>query len=252
VRTIFKTQMKNPFFNLPDFGGELLDFRLALRLIMRQAFKPMLGQTRHPAPRHVVRHTMKPAFVPALKDALRNNLRVLSQKASQFPYVFPLMGDLAGGITGSLASWKLNSGSRKLSAKSQSNEATRSSTARKIHPVNEVAEKQREGVWVEYNKHAVVIARGNYANSQKVGLWREYYDTGELMIEETYLLGALHGRFSTFHPNGQCCSEGTYEYGNRHGRFFMYDESGRHVRTLSFERDALVGDVIVEESLAMA
>jgi hypothetical protein len=248
--------MKNPFFNLPDFGGELLDFRLALRLIVRQAFKPMLGEAGQPAPRHVVRHTMKPAFVPALKVALKNNLRFVSQNAFRFQYVFPLMNDLSGGITGSLASWKLHSGSRKISTagqKSSSNAAAHStSTSRKIHPVGEPVEKVRDGMWVEYNKHAVVIARGHYADGQKAGLWREYYDTGELMIEEHYLLGALHGRFATFHPNGQTCSEGTYDHGRRQGRFFMYSEDGRHVRTLTFERDALTGDVIVEESLAMA
>src|SRR4051812_8553398 len=111
--------MKNPFFNLPDFGGELLDFRLALRLIMRHAFKPMTGDAGRPAPRYIVRHTMKPAFVPALKVALRNNLRLVSRTAFRFQYVFPLMNDLTGGITGSLASWKLNSGSRKIARAGQ-------------------------------------------------------------------------------------------------------------------------------------
>ena len=33
---------------------------------------------------------------------------------------------------------------------------------------------------------------------------------------------------------------------------FMYDESGRHVRSLTFKRDVLLEDVIVEQQLAMA
>jgi len=247
--------MKNPFFNLPDFSGELLDFRLALRLIVRQTLKPMRAHDGPPTPRHIVRHTMKPAFVPALKVALKNNFQYVSRTAIRFHYLFPLIQDLSGGITGSLPLWKRHVGCWKLSTatKKSSTEITASSEGnQKIHPVADSPEQIRNGMWVEYNKHAVVIARGNYANSLKVGQWREYYDTGELMIEENYQLGTLDGRFATFHPNGQCCSEGAYEGGRRQGTFYMYDESGRHMRTLSFDRDRLVEDVIVEESLAMA
>lgn len=101
---------------------------------------------------------------------------------------------------------------------------------------------QRQGTWVEYNKHAVVIARGSYLDNQKHGLWREYYDTGELMLEENYVQGIAHGRFATFHPNGQACSEGSFVNGQRHGAFRVFDEAGRHVRTMVFE-----GDVLMEE-----
>lgn len=224
--------MKNPFFNLPDFNGEILDLRLTIRLLMRQAFGPARTSPVHSTARHTVKRTMKPAFMPSFKEALNNNLWLVSKTASRFHVLFPIAGELKGGIMGS--------------------SFLRVSGRRKVHPIAEVKDKQRDGMWVEYNKHAIVIARGNYVRNEKNGLWREYYDTGELMIEENYLMGALHGRFATFHPNGQCCSDGTYERGRRHGRFFMYDEEGRHMRTLTFNRDKLIEDVIIEERLATA
>lgn len=214
--------MKHSFFKLPETGDELLDFRLALRLLMRQAFGPVLGQTGHVAPRHAVAPASKPSLIPALRLVLRNNLRYVSENAYRLQRLFPVMSELS-------ASAKVTN-------------------TKMITP----AEKLRDGMWVEYNKHAVVIARGTYTKNMKNGLWREYYDTGELMIEENYLLGALHGRFATFHPNGQCCSDGHYDHGRREGRFFMYDETGQHVRTLTFKRDQLVDDLIVEHQLALA
>lgn len=224
--------MKNPFFNLPDFNGEFLDLRLTIRLLMRHAFGPASKIPVHSTSRHTVKRTMKPASMPSIKSALDNNLRLVSKTASPFNFLFPISAELKGGIMGS--------------------SVLRVAGRRKVHPVTEVKEKLRDGMWVEYNKHAIVIARGNYVRNEKNGLWREYYDTGELMIEENYIMGALHGRFATFHPNGQCCSDGAYERGHRHGRFFMYDEDGRHMRTLTFDRDKLVEDVIVEERLATA
>ena len=281
--------MKNPFFNLPDFGGELLDLRLALRLIVRQAFKPMHG---HPTPRHAVMPVIKPAFVPALKATLRSNFRFITQTASRFQQMFPSMLTsarpvAATSVAGNSALGKSASGKhlagkslakrpvagKSLSAKHVSGKSpmgksvhkgaahsgkrvvtsgNAAPTPRLVHPATAQPEKVREGMWVEYNKHAVVIARGNYANNETTGLWREYYDSGELMIEEHFTRGVQHGRFATFHPNGQCCSDGMYEEGRREGRFFMYDENGRNVRTLTFKRDVLVEDVIVEEQLAMA
>lgn len=214
--------MKNSLFNLPDFGGELLDFRLALRLVVRQAIKPVLGHL-HSAPRHTVASPLRMSFVPALKGLLRNNLRYVARSAFRLQALLPAVAISKAGETVT------------------------------SHPVSAgPAEKLRDGMWVECNKHAVVIARGAYVNNKKNAVWREYYDTGELMIEENYLMGNLHGRFSTFHPNGQCCSSGRYEHGRREGRFFMYDEGGQHVRTLTFKRDVLVNDVVVEGMLAMA
>ena len=280
--------MKNPFFNLPDFGGELLDFRLALRLIVRQAFKPMLGHNGHPTPRHTVREAIRPAFMPALKVAFRNNLRFISQTAFRFQQILPAIPTFASargqkttaaqskGLTArSVATRPVagkSIGGKSLSAKPVAGKTalgksihkgaaqrgkrvgdnTSVTSSRVVHPVGTQPEKVRDGMWVEYNKHAVVVARGTYANNLKNGLWREYYDTGELMIEEHFVLGVQHGRFATFHPNGQCCSDGMYDKGRREGRFFMYDESGRHVRSLTFKRDVLVEDVIVEQQLAMA
>ena len=53
----------------------------------------------------------------------------------------------------------------------------------------------RNGKWKEFNKHAILIAEGNYVNNRKHGLWREYYDSdGSLMIEEEYCLDIRHGR----------------------------------------------------------
>jgi hypothetical protein len=281
VGNIFK-RMKNPFFNLPDFGGELLDFRLALRLIVRQAFKPMLGHDNHAAPRYTVRGTTRPAFMPALKAMFQKNLRFISQTA-WFQQILPVISNFASprrnenkavptkGLTTRTVSAKpiagKNIGGKPLSTKPAMGKSVykgaaqrgkrvvageNTSTSRLVHPVTTQPEKVRDGMWVEYNKHAIVVARGSYANNLKNGLWREYYDTGELMIEEHFVLGVQHGRFATFHPNGQCCSEGKYEQGRREGRFFMYDESGRHVRSLAFKRDVLLEDVIIEQQLAMA
>jgi antitoxin component YwqK of YwqJK toxin-antitoxin module len=110
----------------------------------------------------------------------------------------------------------------------------------------------RHGTWVEYNKHAVVIARGSYHDNQKHGLWREYYDTGELMLEEYYVHGIVHGRFATFHPNSQLCSEGMFVNGKRHGAFRVFDEGGEHVRTMVFAEDVMVEDEVVVRCLAIA
>lgn len=276
--------MKNPFFNLPDFGGELLDFRLALRLIVRQAFKPMLGHGHDPAPRHTVRGAIRPAFMPALKVVFQNNLRFISQTA-WFQQILPVISSFASGRTSESKPVQAKGlttrtvaaktvagktiGGKPLAAKPgmgksvykgaaqrgkriASGEHASTASSRLVHPVAAQPEKVRDGMWVEYNKHAIVVARGSYANNLKNGLWREYYDTGELMIEEHFVLGVQHGRFATFHPNGQCCSDGHYEKGRREGRFFMYDEDGRHVRSLTFKRDVLVDDVIIEQQLAMA
>lgn len=104
----------------------------------------------------------------------------------------------------------------------------------------EAATPLRQGVWVEYNKHAVVISRGTYIDDVKHGLWREYYDSGALMLEEHYEKGTMHGVFTSYHPNGARCSEGNFIQGHRHGAFLVYDEGGNHVRTLLFDRDELV------------
>ncbi|MGC3947686.1 MAG: hypothetical protein QM762_24815 [Chryseolinea sp.] len=315
--------MKNPFFNLPDFGGELLDFRLALRLIVRQAFKPVLGVDENVIPRHTVAPVQKTAFILSLKQSLRNKIQIISQNALRFNSIFPAMKPtvkavaakpvqgkpVAGKSAGRKSMAKpagnastvnqskgLSNGSPKALGKSVNKNAAKNgkhiaantkravnvtrdsnrvshdtkslssntqlggnnmtSAPRVVHPVAPQPDasqaKVRDGMWVEYNKHAVVIARGNYVNNLKTGLWREYYDTGELMIEEHFVLGVQHGRFATYHPNGQCCSDGMYEEGRREGQFFLYDEDGRHMRSLTFKRDVLIEDVIIEQRLAMA
>lgn len=289
--------MKNPFFSLPDTNGELLDLRLALRLIVRQALKPMHGLNGTPTPRHTVTPFIKPAFIPALKATLRSNVRFIAQTASRIQRLFPSLvipgssqlttrkngiktattrtvtskpvisksiasksvgnrpvaGKLSSPVSGKAPMGKsLHKGAAQKGKRVTTSDNSAASAPRIIHPTTTPPEKIRDGVWVEYNKHAVVIARGNYTNNLKTGMWREYYDTGELMIEENFTLGVQHGRFATYHPNGQCCSDGAYEQGRREGRFFMYDESGRHVRTLTFDRDTLVEDTVIEQRLAMA
>lgn len=240
--------MKNPFFNLPDPAGEFPDFRLALRLVVRQALSPVLGTSGQLAPSHTVRIGRR--LIASSRAFMDRSLAALDGTSWKRLHWFILSDDLSLGITCAEA-WKSRVGTRKLAVAARPVQATRHDV-RKIHPPSGTPQKVRDGMWVEYNKHAVVVARGVYKNDKKNGLWREYYDTGELMIEEHYLLGALHGRFATFHPNGQCCSDGAYEHGRRQGRFFMYDEDGRHMRTLTFDRDKLVGDVMVEERLATA
>lgn len=312
--------MKNSFFSLPDFGGELLDIRLAIRLIVRQAFKPVMGSdghvipaTRQVAPNTATRPTVAPvqktSFILSLKQSLWSRIQTISQ--SIFPLAKPMVkavaakpfqGKTATGKSanrkslavkpmkrdgaqvtrnGSQASGKgmTNSGVKPIGKSVNKNAAkngkriaanarrvasngkkitsgphTEDGNPRIIQPANVQAKAGalRDGMWVEYNKHAVVIARGNYTNNLKTGVWREYYDTGELMIEEHFLLGVQHGRFATFHPNGQCCSDGMYKEGRREGQFFLYDETGRHMRSLTFKRDVLIDDVMIEEQLAMA
>ncbi|MEJ1237874.1 hypothetical protein WBG78_07095 [Chryseolinea sp. T2] len=298
--------MKNPFFNLPDIGGDLLDFRLALRLIVRQAFKPMLGHV-NTTTRHAVAPVYKTAFIPSLKQTLRDKFQFISQTAQRLHNMFPAQKPAAKvvpgkSVTKSVAGksfaakpiagkqitkrqakpmgkslHKAAANGKRIAANTQGNKANAQrvagnaqrvagnvsrgngnvqravvNTPRVVHPATAPTEKTRDGMWVEYNKHAVVIARGNYDNNLKTGLWREYYDTGELMIEEHFVQGVQHGRFATFHPNGQCCSDGMYDQGRREGQFFLYDESGRHVRSLTFKHDVLIEDVLIEERLAMA
>jgi len=341
--------MKNPFFNLPDFGGDLLDFRLALRLFVRQAFKPMLGTSRHtiPVTHHMAastsrRHTVTTPsgkFLQSFKLSLRDKFRTIvyavfpaarpalntfavktvhfnpalskSSGRKSLP-ASPVARDAQSSRNGSAAAGnELSKGTMKPLAKSVHKSASKNgkripANTKRITPKNvtgntprsrenkggivnaemqseitaahnkgnvnkaaaagnqsgtsrctsgasrDISGALRDGMWVEYNKHAIVIARGSYVNNMKTGMWREYYDTGELMIEEHFVLGVQHGRFATFHPNGQCCSDGMYEEGRREGQFFLYDESGNHVRSLTFKRDILVEDIMIEQRLAMA
>ncbi len=105
-------------------------------------------------------------------------------------------------------------------------------------------EKIKNGKYKEFNKHAILIAEGNYVNNQKHGRWREYYDhTGTLMIEEDYRHGIPHGRYASFHPNGQLWSEGQFHEGERQGYFRVYDENGRHVRNLLFINNHQIEDI---------
>jgi antitoxin component YwqK of YwqJK toxin-antitoxin module len=99
---------------------------------------------------------------------------------------------------------------------------------------------QKNGKWKEFNKHAVLIAEGNYSHDRKHGLWREYYDTGELMIEEVYQNGIPHGRYATYHLNGQILSEGNYVSGERDGQFKIYDELGLHIKSILFIKNNLI------------
>jgi len=100
---------------------------------------------------------------------------------------------------------------------------------------NRKAVQTRTGKWKEFNKHAILIAEGNYVNNKKHGVWREYYDSnGGLMIEESYWHGVQHGRFASYHPNGQLLSEGEFQNGSREGCFKVYDENGTNIRNIVF------------------
>jgi antitoxin component YwqK of YwqJK toxin-antitoxin module len=104
--------------------------------------------------------------------------------------------------------------------------------------------KRRNGKWKQFNKHAVLIAEGNYVNNKKHGTWREYYDhTGTIMIEEDYVHGVQHGRFVSYHPNGQIFSEGKFHNGMREGYFRAYDEEGKNIKTLLFINDNQIEDI---------
>ena len=108
--------------------------------------------------------------------------------------------------------------------------------------VSRNAVQSRNGKWKEFNKHAVLIAEGNYVNNKKHGVWREYYDSnGGLMIEESYLNGVKHGRFASYHPNGQVLSEGEFQYGSREGCFKVYDENGTNIRNIVFLDNEEIG-----------
>lgn len=101
----------------------------------------------------------------------------------------------------------------------------------------------RNGIWKEWNKHAVLISEGEYVNDKKHGLWKEYYDFGGIMIEESYHLGVQHGRFASFHPNGQLLSEGNFVHGKREGYFRVYNETGVRVRTMLFHDNSKLEDI---------
>lgn len=102
--------------------------------------------------------------------------------------------------------------------------------------------KKKNGVWREYNKHAVLITEGTFLNDQKHGLWRYYYDSSELAIEEYYELDRLHGQYRSFYTNGQRMSEGQYEHGSREGYFHVYNEEGLLVRVMLYARNVLITD----------
>jgi antitoxin component YwqK of YwqJK toxin-antitoxin module len=103
--------------------------------------------------------------------------------------------------------------------------------------------KIKNGKWKEFNKHAVLVAEGEYVNGLKQGTWREYYDdTGALLIEENYKNGIPHGRYRSFHPNGQLCGEGEFINGLREGYFRLYDEQGTNIRNLLFVNNIQIHD----------
>jgi antitoxin component YwqK of YwqJK toxin-antitoxin module len=102
----------------------------------------------------------------------------------------------------------------------------------------------RNGKWKEFNKHAVLVAEGQYVNNKKHGTWREYYDhTGTIMIEENYKLGIKHGTFTSYHPDGQIFGQGEFFNGLREGYFRIYDEQRDNVRTLLFINNNQVEDI---------
>jgi len=100
--------------------------------------------------------------------------------------------------------------------------------------------KPKHGKWKEFNKHAVLIAEGNFLHNRKHGLWKEYYDTGELMIEEMFENGIQNGRYATYHINGKLLSEGKYVNGQREGYFKIYNECGVHSKTILFVKNNLI------------
>lgn len=101
----------------------------------------------------------------------------------------------------------------------------------------------KNGKWKEFNRHAVLIAEGNYIDNTKHGLWREYYDhTGTIMIEEHYNHGIMHGRFTSYYPNGKKFSEGEFFNGSREGYFKIYDEHGKNIRNLLFIDNIQIAD----------
>lgn len=95
----------------------------------------------------------------------------------------------------------------------------------------------KNGKWKEYNKHAILIAEGNYYQDLKHGLWKQYYETGELIMEETYQKGVMHGRYASYYLNGQVMAEGQYINGSREGYFHVYDEAGKRIKSLFFMND---------------
>ena len=102
----------------------------------------------------------------------------------------------------------------------------------------------KDGKWIEFNKHAVLIAEGVYVNNLKHGMWREYYDdTGSILIEENYRHGIQHGFYRSFHPNGQMLSEGSFDNGSREGYFRVYDEHGNHIKSILFVHNIKVEDI---------
>jgi antitoxin component YwqK of YwqJK toxin-antitoxin module len=103
----------------------------------------------------------------------------------------------------------------------------------------------KNGKWLEFNKHAVLIAEGVYVNNHKHGAWREYYDhTGTIMIEENYQHGIQHGPYTSFHPNGQVLSQGNFVNGLREGLFRVYDEHGKNTRNLFFVKNEEIDGMV--------
>lgn len=98
----------------------------------------------------------------------------------------------------------------------------------------------KNGKWKQFNKQAILISEGYYANDIKHGPWKLFYETGELLLEEHYDHGTLHGRYATYHMNGRLLSEGYYQHGKREGHFNVYDEDGTPVKQMLFINNKLV------------
>jgi antitoxin component YwqK of YwqJK toxin-antitoxin module len=107
----------------------------------------------------------------------------------------------------------------------------------------------KNGMWREYNKHAIVVTEGTFMNDLKHGAWRYYYDTGSLAIEEHYEYSKLHGVYKSFFPDGALMSEGRYEHDSREGNFQVYNEQGKLVRVILYVRNVLVKDTLHIESV---
>lgn len=101
----------------------------------------------------------------------------------------------------------------------------------------------KNGKWKEFNKHAVLIAEGNYLNGKKHGVWREYYDTGELMILEHFQHGVQHGPFTSYRPGEKVFSQGNYQNGSREGFFTLFDEDGKISRKILFINNYQIEDI---------
>lgn len=116
-----------------------------------------------------------------------------------------------------------------------------------------------EGSFIEYNKNAKVILKGEYVDGEREGvwsynngdfteegsyqeglqngLWKGWFSNGKLSYEMTFVQGVADGKFKTYYDNGNVREEGYYSMGSREKNWNKYDMLGTLYLTITYRND---------------